>query len=93
MGIALCVSIAMEALHIAFALCSNLNYNIFAKRVDHACANAMQSAGKAICVVIKFSAGMELSIHDLDPAHAELFMYADRYAAAVIFNSNRIILV
>ena len=53
----------------------------------------MQSAGKAICVVIKFSAGMELSIHDLDPAHAELFMYADRYAAAVIFNSNRIILV
>ncbi len=93
MGYAVRINIAMEPLNVAFAFGSHLNYDVLAKRVYNACANAVQTAGEAVCIVIEFAAGVQLGIHNLNAAHAQLFMYANGYAAAVILNGYGIILI
>ena len=64
---------------------ANADGHPFRKSVDHRRAHSVKSSAGLICIVIKFSAGMERCEHNAFCAHT-LFMHSDRNAAPVILH-------
>ena len=81
---------AAVALNKCLAVAANLGDQALAQGVDDAGADAVQSAGHLVGVVIKLAAGVERGEDHFERALAGLGMAVDRDAAAVIGHRHRL---
>ena len=58
------------------------------ERVDHAGADAVQSAGDLVSAAAELAAGVEHGVHDLQSRLAGLLLYVDGYASAVVGDAD-----
>ena len=69
------------------------NFEILRQRVDDRHADAMQSAGNLVRVIIEFSAGMQFRHNHFDRRYIFFFMNTDRNSTAIIQHTDAVVRV
>ncbi|OQA29645.1 MAG: hypothetical protein BWY59_00164 [Verrucomicrobia bacterium ADurb.Bin345] len=82
-----------EAHEVLLAVAPDLEVEMLGERVDHRHADAVQTAGDLVGVLVEFSAGMQLGHDDLGRGDAFLLVDVDRDAAAVVAHGDRAVAV
>ena len=82
---------ALEPDRMDSAVAVDFHFHPVAEGVDARDADAVESAGYLVGVVVEFSAGVENGEHDFDGGFAFALVNVHRDAAAVIFDGDRIV--
>jgi len=81
----------LVGLPVNIPIASHFQFTGAGKRINHRYADAVQSAGYLVGVVVKFSSGVQFGHGDFRSRHAFRFMKIHRNAPAVVFHDNAVI--
>ena len=86
--------VAAREVHVVlFAVALDPDLQLLGQRVDDGHADAVQSAGHLVAVLVELAAGVQHGQRELDARHLLRRMHVDRNAAAVVLDGDRVVVV